>query len=264
MTRTTILLGICWATALVFGLSRPSDAQTTSPTPVVATPVPPLTDEDRRAGFPDLESHEMHGNTVRSYVLVDQLEWQSGLFWNSKAWVGGDSNRVWLRTEGDGEERHQARGDVHALFGRSISPWWEVVAGLRQDVGAGPGRTWAAIGIQGRSPYWFELEATAYLGGGGRARARVEAVYDLRLTQRLLLQPKVELETNGKADPEAGLGTGTSSLAAGLRLRYEIRREIAPYVGLTWSRSFFASAAVDSNGDTEAGARLAAGLRLWF
>jgi len=228
-----------------------------------------LTDEDRRAAFPDLDSHELHEGVLRSYVLLDQFEWQygrhrSGLLWNSRAWVGGDRNRVWLRTEGDGEGRNQIRGDVHALFGRAISPWWDVVAGLRQDVGNGPGRTWAAIGIQGLSPYWFELEATAYVGSSGRTRARVEAEYELRLTQRLLLQPRVEVETNGKADPDAGLGTGTSTLDVGMRLRYEIRREIAPYLGFTWSRAFFASDAIGSNSEKVGGPRLAAGLRVWF
>lgn len=262
--RSTLIRSLCWMLLLTMGLVRQVGAQPPEP-----TPVPPLTDEDRRAAFPDLGPHELQGGAVRSYVLLDQLEWQarrrrSGLLLNSRAWVGGDRNRLWFRAQGDGDNADDARGAVHALFGRAISPWWDAVAGIRQDFGAGPARTWAAIGIQGRSPYWFELEATAYIGSGARTRARVEAEYELRLTPRLLLQPRAEVETNGKADPEAGLGAGTTTLELGVRLRYEIRREMAPYLGFTWSRAFLRSDAIGADVEDVGGGRLAAGLRFWF
>ncbi len=134
----------------------------------------------------------------------------------------------------DGRPRVDAQ--VHLLYGRAIARWWDIVAGVRQDARPGPSRTWAAVGVQGLAPYWFEVEATAYVGEGGRTRARVEVEYELLLTNRLVLQPLLELEIYGKADPETGLGAGLSRTETGVRLRYEIRRELAPYVGISWDR----------------------------
>jgi copper resistance protein B len=102
---------------------------------------------------------------------------------------------------------------------------------VRQDFRPGDPQTWAAVGIQGLAPYWFEVEATGYVGAGGRTAAKLEVEYELLFTNRLILQPLVELELYGKSDPERGIGRGLSSLETGLRLRYEIRREFAPYVG---------------------------------
>jgi len=129
----------------------------------------------------------------------------------------------------------------------------------------GPARSWLALGVQGLAPYWFEIEATVYLGAGGRTAARLEAQYELLLTNRLVFQPLVEVNLSGKTDIERGIGAGLSSFDAGLRLRYEIRRELAPYVGLTWRDTFgetsrFAEATGEAAGDR----RLVAGLRLWF
>lgn len=119
--------------------------------------------------------------------------------------------------------------------------------------------------MQGLAPYWFEVEATAYVGASGRTQFRIEGEYELLLTNRLILQPLVEVEIHGKNDPEHGTGAGLSTADAGLRLRYEFRREFAPYVGLVWSRRFFGTADfADAAGDRVEGARLALGVRLWF
>ena len=232
--------------------------------------IPPITDADRAAAFPDVDGHGVHDNTVTYYVLFDQLEWQSanhgtGLSWDNKGWIGGDRDRFWFRTEGDGEEGRLGTAQAHALYGRAIARWWDVVAGVRQDVRPGSAQTWAAVGIQGLAPYWFEVEATAYVGTAGRTHFRFETEYELLLTNRLILQPLVEVEVYGKADPERGIGAGLSTADAGLRLRYELRREIAPYVGVVWSRKFFGTAdSAQAAGDSSEGARLALGVRLWF
>lgn len=129
----------------------------------------------------------------------------------------------------------------------------------------GPARTWAAVGIQGLAPYWFELEATAYIGESGRTHLRFETEYELLLTNRLILQPQVEREIYGKSDPERHIGTGLSSRDTGLRLRYEFRREFAPCVGVTWSRKFFGTADLaEAAGEDTSAARLAVGVRVWF
>ena len=101
-----------------------------------------------------------------------------------------------------------AEAQAHAPYGRAIHRWWDVVAGVRQDFRPGPARTWAAVGVQGLAPYWFEVEATAYIGESGRTHFRFETEYELLLTNRLVLQPLVELEIYGKSDPERGIGAG--------------------------------------------------------
>lgn len=234
-------------------------------------PIPPLTDADRQAAFPDLEGgHAVHDRAFNYFVLLDQLEWQpagggTAVSWDTWGWVGGDVNRAWFRTEGEGEDGSLHEAQAHALFGRAITPWWDVVAGVRQDFRPGSARTWAAVGLQGLAPYFFEVEATAYLGGAGRTHARLEAEYELLLTNRLVLQPLVEIEVHGKPDRERGIGRGLSTVEGGLRLRYEIRREIAPYIGVVWSRKFFGTADLArAAGESIGGARLALGARLWF
>ena len=241
-----------------------------SPTAYPAA-VPPITDEDRAAAFPKLNGqHAVHDDGVHYYVLFDQLEWQSGggvsgVSWDTSGWIGKDVNRVWFRTEGDSDSGQIGHAQAHILYGRAIGPWWDVVAGVRQDFSPGPGRTWAAFGIQGLAPYWFEVQATAYVGESGRTHFRFETEYELLLTNRLVLQPQVEIEIYGKSDPERRIGAGLSALDTGLRVRYELRRELAPYVGITWNRQFFGTADfARAAGEDPSGARFTLGLRMWF
>lgn len=230
--------------------------------------IPPITEEDRRAAFPDVEGHAAHDRALNYFVLFDQLEWQSGsngVNVDSKGWLGGDRNRLWFRTEGDREDGRVGEAEAHALYGHQFSRWWDVVAGVRQDFRPGPARTWGAIGIQGLAPYWFEIEATAYIGESGRTHFRGEVEYELLLTNRLVLQPLLEIEVFGKADPERGIGAGLSTTDAGLRLRYEFRREFAPYVGVTWNNKFGKTAEfAEAAGESARGARFVTGVRLWF
>lgn len=233
-------------------------------------PIPPLTDADRAAAFPPaLDGHAVHDRQIHSFVLFDQLEWQGGDSGGANventSWIGGDINRLWLRAEAETEDGDIDNAFVDALWGRSFSRWWDVVAGVRQDFRPGDPQTWAAVGVQGLAPYWFDIEATAYVGPGGRTHARFEAEYDLLLTNRLVLQPLLEVTLYGKDDPERGIGSGLSSVEAGLRLRYEIRRELAPYVGVVFDRSLRGTADyARENGDEVGTIRLAVGLRTWF
>jgi len=232
--------------------------------------VPPLTDDDRRAAFSEVQGRPVHDSAINHYVLFDQLEWQShggvnGLSWDTNGWIGGDRNRFWFRTEGDGEDGRLDDAQAHALYGRMIARWWDVVAGVRQDVRPGSPQTWAVVGIQGLAPYWFEVQATAYLGAAGRTHFRIETEYELLLTNRLILQPLAEIEIYGKADPAHRVGAGLSSVDASLRLRYEFRREIAPYVGVVWRRAFFGTADLArAAGEGVGGTRFALGVRLWL
>ncbi len=232
--------------------------------------IPRLTDEDRKAAFPDVQGHMVHDNAVNYFVLFDQLEWQAGRGANgfsidSQGWVGRDRDRLWFRAEGDSEDGRVGEAQAHVLYGRQFSRWWDVVAGVRQDFGPGPSQTWGAFGVQGLAPYWFEIEATAYVGASGRTHARFEVEYELLLTNRLVLQPLLETEIVGKSDPERGVGAGLSTTNAGFRLRYEFRREVAPYVGVSWSSRWGKTADfAEAAGEGRGGARFVTGLRLWF
>jgi copper resistance protein B len=233
--------------------------------------VPPLTDEDRRAAFPqDVHGHTVHDRAIHSYVVVDQLEWQQGggahaFAMETAGWIGGDINRFWFRGEADAKPGTVEEAQVHALYGRAFARWWDVVAGLRQDVRPGPAQTWAAVGVQGLAPYWFEIEATGYVGESGRTHARLEVEYELLLTNRLIAQPLFQLNVYGKAIPESGIGAGLSSTDLGVRLRYEIRREVAPYLGVTWQRTYGGTADVArADGEDVSAARVVIGLRAWF
>jgi copper resistance protein B len=236
-----------------------------APAPALPPYIPPLTDEDRRAAFPDVKGHAVHDNAVNYFVLFDQLEWQTGggengLNLDGRGWVGRDRDRLWFRAEGDGNE-----AQTHVMYGRQFARWWDVVAGVRQDFRPGSPQTWAAVGVQGLAPYWFEIEATGYVGASGRTRARFEVEYELRFTNRLVLQPLFEAEVAGKSDPERGIGAGLSTTDLGFRLRYEFRREIAPYAGVTWSNKWGKTADfAEAAGEDSGGARFVTGLRVWF
>ncbi len=230
--------------------------------------VPPVTEDMRRAAFPDVHGHASHDRMVNTFVLFDQLEGQFGngpgsVAWSQAGWVGGDINRVWFRTEGDGADGRLHEGDAHVLYGRAVARWWDVVGGVRQDFQPGA-QTWLAFGVQGLAPGFFEVQATAYVSDAGQTAARFELEYDLLITNRLVLQPVVEANLYGKTNAALGVGRGLSSAEAGVRLRYEFRREFAPYVGVTWGRTFVAT--TDLAGDEGAGGRprLVTGLRLWF
>ncbi|WP_407468219.1 copper resistance protein B [Xanthomonas campestris] len=241
-------------------------AATTSP----REPIPTLTADDIAAAFAPLRSHAMHGAGINHYVLLDRLEASdnhtgSGQDWEARAWLGGDIDRLWLRSEGERRRGQTHDASLEAFYGHAISPWWDVLLGARQDLAPGQRQSWAAIGVQGLAPYKFETEATLYLGSGGRAAFRLEAEYDVLLTNRLILQPRVEADVALTDDDRRGIGSGLEEVEAGLRLRYEITRKFAPYIGWVHSRRFGDSAQRADDDDTPAReSRFVAGVRVWF
>lgn len=214
--------------------------------------------------------HEM-GAMNHLMIMADRLEVQSAdaddsLLWDGQAWYGGDIDKLWLKTEGhaelDGGDIEDA--EIQALWSRAISPYWDVQAGLRYDIEP-DGRAHAVLGLQGLAPYWFEIDAAGFLDDEGNLTARLEAEYDLRLTQRLILQPRIEAELSAQDDLSRGIGSGISGFDAGLRLRWEIVREFAPYIGIEWQASpgrtgDFVEAAGGEREETV----FVAGLRAWY
>ena len=231
---------------------------------------PALTDADRAAAFPDLHGHDMSAHMDDDpfawVVMADRLEWQQGnaLAWEGSAWFGHDRGRLWLRSEGERESGHATEGNVEALWGKPVNAWWDLLAGVRHDIG-NDGRDWLALGVQGLAPYKFEVQATAYLGERGQSMLQGEVEYELLLTNRLILQPRIEATAHGRSDAVRCIGSGLGEVDAGLRLRYEVRREFAPYFGIERAVRFgktadFARAAGHGAHET----RWVAGVRFWF
>ena len=232
------------------------------------TPIPILTDADRAAAKPPAHDHPVHDSGIQSFTLFDRLETSNAgdsLAWNGRAWIGGDINRLWLRSEGLRVDGRTESADLEVLAGHSVAPWWDVVAGIRHDFRPGSAQDFAAVGVQGLAPYKIAVDATAYVGQGGQTAARLEAEYEGLLTNRLILQPQVELNLYGQDDPGRGIGSGLSTVDAGLRLRYEITRQFAPYIGVVHERAFGATARLrhDNGGDSR-DTRIVAGVRFWF
>lgn len=230
------------------------------------------TADELAAAFPDLGGMEartmMLEDPVETFVLLDQLELREGhasASWDLEAWVGRNFNKLFVRSEGERDDGRTEHAEAELLWAHAVAPWWDLVAGLRYDPKPGPSRAWAAFGVQGFAPYAFDIEATAYVGEGSRAGLRVEAEYELVITRRVVLQPLAEVRWYSRDDAERALGSGLSSAELGLRLRYEFRRDIAPYVGIARSRAFgrtadFARARGADADDTQ----WVAGLRFWF
>jgi copper resistance protein B len=203
-------------------------------------------------------------------LLVDRLERvrtrdNASTEYDLQAWYGRDYDRVVLKAEGerDGGRLQEARTEL--LWGHAVAAYWDTQLGLRYDGGTEPSRQWLAFGVQGLAPYWFELETTAYFGEQGRTALRFAAEYELLLTQKLILQPRLETNLYGKRDEARALGHGLSDLVAGVRLRYEIRREFAPYVGIERSGKFGGTADfARADGKQTMETRVVAGLRFWF
>ena len=247
----------------------------TPPAPPATTPpvlppfIPPVTDADRAAAFPDVGGHMAHDGAVHAYVLFDELEWRagrdvSGGHWDVDGWIGGDRDRLWLRAEGVGESGRLDEVHGHALWGRPIARWWDVVAGVRQDLRPGNAQTWAAFGFQGLAPYRIDVELTGYLGARGRSQLRADVAHDLRLTRRLVAQTRLEATLAGKPDPARELGAGLTTTEFGIRIRYEFRRDLAPYAGVTWHRTYYGTADHHRvHGEPVATARAVIGLRVW-
>jgi copper resistance protein B len=155
------------------------------------TPIPPLTNADRAAVYKSPGGHQVHDTALNSFFIFEKLEWQdaddgSALNWEAQGWIGGDVDRLWLHSEGERTNGKTEEAEVQALWGHAISPWWNLVGGVRQDFKPGDPQTWAAFGIRGLALYNFEAQATAYLGEGGQTAARLEGDYDILLTNKLI------------------------------------------------------------------------------
>ena len=213
----------------------------------------------------------MHGRMAASRFRAERLEvglsgGEETYAWEADFFYGEPLDRLWLKTEGEGGfSGDLENGEVQALWGHAISPFFDLQAGVRYDFAPDPERAHLVLGVQGTAPHWIEIDGAAFLSDEGELTARIEAEYDLRITQRLILQPLVEVALSAQDIPELGIGAGLSTSEAGLRLRYEIVPEFAPYVGIEWEQAYGETADFREAAGEQAGSlRLVAGLRIWF
>lgn len=213
-----------------------------------------------------------HGGATTLFVLADRFEYQSGegspaLLLEGQGWWGTDENRLWIKSEIDYDLDAGAfeEAEVQALWSRPVARYFDVQAGLRHDFEPGPSRTYAVAGIQGLAPYWFEVDGAVFLSEEGDLSARLEAEYEFLLTQRLVLQPRTELNFAAEDVPELETGAGLSTAEIGLRLRYEIDRQFAPYVGVNWKASTGETADyARARGEDAETLSFVTGIRVWF
>jgi copper resistance protein B len=221
-------------------------------------------------GFGPLPPPEMADKEYFNALLVDRLESLSTgsttfMTYDFQYWWGKTFNRALIRAEGDIDDGAFQHARTELLWAHAADPNWDTHLGIRYDKGFGPDRGWLALGVQGIAPYWVYVEATAYVGEQGRTAFRLETEYDVLLTQKLVLQPRIEANFYGKKDPARALGHGLSDLAVGLRLRYEIWRELAPYIGIEWAGRFGDTADYLRNaGNRTDEIRAVAGIQFWY
>ncbi|MGV2865771.1 copper resistance protein B [Achromobacter sp. AGC39] len=245
-----------------------------APTPPAAPPVGSLPTSDGAAerGYDSYGIHpHMMDDMPAWQVLFDKFgvshnrDGQNALQWDGRFWFGTATDRLLVKSEGERENGEGSDGKVEAFWSHAVSPFWDLQLGARRDIGTGPKRNWAAIGIEGVLPYNIELETTAYVGASGRTALALKAEYDLLLTQRLIFTPELEASLYGKADPARGVGSGLAEGSLSFRLRYEVTREFAPYIGVSFDRKFGQTARYASDaGASRSQTALMAGVRFWF
>lgn len=257
------------------------DTPPASPGPLMETPPPPEAGEGppraadaiwgaeaMAASRADLQ--RTHGDFPVFWFQGDRIETQirdgADLYlWDIQGYYGGPTERLWFKSEGEGEWGSAPDdAEVQALFSKAIRPFWDIQAGIRHDI-AGPDTTHAVVGIQGLAPYMFEIDAALFLSTRGDLIARIEAEIDQRITQRLILQPRIELNLAAQDIPQLGIGAGLDQIEVGARLRYEIRREFAPYIGVEQSwRTGKSADFARLRGEDPSATSLVAGIRFWF
>lgn len=211
------------------------------------------------------DQHSMGGLRGESFERQFSRKGDDATAYDLQGWYGTTYDRAVVKAEGEWAKGKIEDSRTDLLWAHAITAYWDTQLGVRFDGGEGPSRQWLAIGLQGLAPYWFEVDATAYVGDGGRTALRLQASYDFLLTQRLILEPQVEVQLYGKNDEERRIGRGLTDATVGLRLRYEFSRQFAPYIGIERAGSFGQTADyIRADGGRSQQTRFVAGVRFWF
>ncbi len=244
------------ASPLLVCLAAAADAQTNAPSLTAPNTMQPMA---------------MMDDAIFVHGVLDQAEgrWNgrnTAFRYDGQAWAGTDENKIWVKSEGLASANGRfIDGQHEILYDRAISSYFDLQAGVRVDLDNDVTRTWAAFGVEGLSLYFFDVEATGYVSDRGRFAGRLQAYYDVPITQRLILQPQVELNLYSKADPARTVGSGVSDIDTGLRLRYELSRKFAPYIGVAYGGRFFQAASfANRQYEKPNDLRFVFGVNTWF
>lgn len=247
--------------------------------PAGNAPPPPVPIANAADAFYDRSAMEMGRHHLREFhgaqklfqVMNNITEYRSvrgpdSYAWESEAWYGGDINRLWLKTEGEGAFGEGVESaEVQALYSHAIDPYWNVQGGIRYDFRPNPSRLYATVQLEGLAPSFFDIEGALFLSNRGELMARAGGWYDQRITQRLILQPRLEFDLAAQNSRDIGVGAGLSEAEIGVRLRYDIRREFAPYIGVQYQRAFGRTARYRRDeGEDVGGFQFLIGVRTWF
>lgn len=263
---TRLLLTASLATAVSLAQAEDNAGKAPLDSVVPEGPVEP------RSGAPKEWPYGFMDKKPFGMALIDRLEYGDGegpntYLWDAQGWYGGDYNKFWWKTEGEGPTHGGGPEDTEfqALYNRTISPFWGAQAGIRYDTNPGEDRGFAVLGIQGLAPYWFESDTALFVSEDGDVSFRGEFEYELLLTQRLILQPRLELNASANDVPEYGLGQGINNTEMGLRLRYEIKREFAPYIGVRWEQLYGETKDIAQRaGENTSNTSFVVGIRAWY
>lgn len=233
--------------------------------------VPPES-RTRYSGAPADWENFIKDSQPHVFTMVDRLEYgdseeDNTYLWDAQGWIGGDVHKFWWKTEGEGVTNDGGPEDTEfqALYNRTITPFWDAQVGLRYDFNPNPDTSYAVLGVQGLAPYWFESNAAIFVSEDGDVSFRGELEYELLLTQRLILQPRLELNASADDVPELGVRSGVNDTEAGLRLRYEIKREFAPYVGVRREQLYGDTKDLaEREGEPTSITSFVIGLRVWY
>lgn len=282
--RTIALLAAPIALAAISpAFAQDHSAHRHRPPPATTAPAPADADQSQPAHAADLyfDPAEMaqaralllyeNGGMPTSAFYIDRLEAtfgddHEGYAWDAQGWRGGDIHRFWWKSEGEGAfDGDIEYAELQLLYSRAITPYFDVQTGVRQSYRPEGDRTDLVLGLQGLAPYLFEVSAEAFVSNEGELTARGEAEYDLRLTQRVILQPSAELGFSADEIPEFAIGAGFTDLELGARLRYEVRRDFAPYVGVEWHNALGDTRdSIEASGEDADSARFVIGIHTWF
>lgn len=212
----------------------------------------------------------MEDDPIVTKVMIDQLEkritdGEDPLVLEAQAWIGKDLNKFVIKADVEQVNSETEELELQALYSRAIAPFWDFQVGVRQDQKPKPARDWLAIGFQGLAPYWYEIDTALFIGEAGQVGLRFVAEYEWMITQRLVLSPEIEINLHSKNDVATGTGSGLSDTQLGLRLRYEIKREFAPYIGINWNKKYGNTATfANDDGEKVDDTQIVLGIRAWF
>lgn len=260
-------------------VAGPAAAATSPPVEIGTSPAPaPPDDHAADALFDPIEMararerlRKENGGLVSRSLMFTLAEYQArarsdGYRWDGAARIGGDLNKVVIKSEGEatlGGALDDA--EVNLLYARAVDPYFDLQVGVRYDIKPNPSRGYAVIGIEGIAPFWFDVDARLFLSNKGDLLGRIEGYYDQRITQRLIAQPRAEVNLAAQTVRETGIGAGLSNLELGLRVRYEFKPEFAPYLGVEWVRQFGDTARLVRQAGEEASIiNVVAGVHFWF